>query len=38
MYQDVIISGQNDKEWLKGYDRALEGREDADVTLKDEDL
>jgi hypothetical protein len=38
MYQDVILSGQEDKDWLKAYDRALEGKADADVTLEDKVL
>jgi murein endopeptidase len=38
MYQDVILSGQDDKDWLKAYDRVLEGQADADVTLEDEVL
>jgi len=38
MYQDVILSGQDDEEWLKAYDRVLEGKSDADVTLEDEVL
>jgi hypothetical protein len=38
MYQDVILSGQEDEDWLKAYDRALEGKADADVTLEDEVL
>jgi len=38
MYQDVILSGQDDEDWLKAYDRVLEGKADADVTLEDEVL
>jgi hypothetical protein len=36
MYLDVNLSGQDDEDWLKAYDRALEGKVDADVTLEDE--
>jgi len=36
MYQDVILSGQDDEDWLKAYDRVLEGKADADVRLEDE--
>jgi len=32
MYQDVILSSQDDEDWLKAYDRELEGKADADVT------
>ena len=38
MYQNVILTGQDDKDWLKAYDKALEGKADADVTLEDEVL
>jgi len=38
MYQDMILSGQDDEDWLKAYDRVLEGKADADVTLEDEVL
>jgi len=38
MYQDVILSGQDDKDWLKWYHKALEGQADTDVTLEDEVL
>jgi len=38
MYQDVILSGQDDEDWLKAYDRLLEGKADADVILEDEVL
>jgi len=35
MYRYVILSGQDDEDWLKADDRVLEGKEDADVTLED---
>jgi len=35
MCQDAILSGQDDKDWLKAYHNALEGEADADVTLED---
>jgi hypothetical protein len=38
MYQDVILSGQDDEDWLKAYERVLEEKADADVTLEDEVL
>jgi len=38
MYQDVILSGQDDEDWLKAYNRALKGKADEDVTLEDEVL
>jgi len=37
-YQDVIISVQDDEDWLKAYDRVMEGKADADVILEDEVL
>jgi len=36
MYQDVILSGQDDEDWLRAYDRVWEGKADADITLEDE--
>jgi hypothetical protein len=38
VYQDFILSGQDDEDWLKAYGRALEGKENAGVTLGDEVL
>ena len=38
MYQDVILSSQDDEDWLKAYDRELEGKADADVTWEDKVL
>jgi hypothetical protein len=38
VYQDVILSGQDDEDWLRACDRALEGKAGADVTLEDEVL
>jgi len=38
MYQDVVLSSQDDEDWLRAYDRVLEGKADADVTLEDEVL
>jgi hypothetical protein len=38
MYQDVILAGKDDEDWLRAYDRALDGMADADVTLDDEVL
>jgi len=32
------LSGQDDKDWLRAYDRALEGKVDTDVILEDEVL
>jgi len=36
IYQDVILSGQDDEDWLKAYNRVLKGNADADVTLENE--
>jgi hypothetical protein len=36
MHQDVILSSQNDKDWLKAYDSVLHGKADANVALEDE--
>jgi hypothetical protein len=38
MYKDDILSGQDDEDWLKVYDKVLEGKADADVTLEDKVL
>jgi hypothetical protein len=38
MYQDVILSGQEDEDWLKSYDRVLEGKADPAVIQEDEIL
>jgi len=38
MYPNVISSGQDDEDWLKAYDKALEAKADADITLEDEVL
>jgi hypothetical protein len=38
MYQDEILSGQDDEDWLKAYNRVLAGKADTDVTLEDEVL
>jgi hypothetical protein len=38
VYQDVILSGQDDEDWLRACDRALEGKAGTDVTLEDEVL
>lgn len=38
MYQDVILCGQDDEDWLRAYDKALQGNADADVILEDDVL
>jgi len=38
MYQDVLLCHQHDEDRLKAYDRALEGKVDADVTNEDQVL
>jgi len=38
MYQDLIISDQDDEDWLQAYHRALDGQADTDITLEDEVL
>ena len=37
-FQEVILSGQDPKDWLNAYARALKGRADVDVTHDDEVL
>jgi hypothetical protein len=38
IYQDVILSSQDAEDWLKAYNRVLEEKADADVTLENEVL
>jgi hypothetical protein len=38
MNQDVILSGQDDEDWLQAYNNALEEKVDTDVTREDEFL
>jgi len=35
IYQNVILSAQEDEDWLEAYDRVLQGKANADVTLED---
>jgi hypothetical protein len=38
VYEDVLLSGQDDEDRLKAYDRVLDGKADIDITLEDEVL
>lgn len=35
-YKDVIVSAQDEEDWLQPYERALEGHEGAGVTFEDD--